>query len=195
MSNLVLTIGYDSDAECPSEFDGWRLVSFGRRHVNYEDPNKWLGRTAAGIITGANVGINSKLRAGTAFILSCFEHGNCQWGLQGEVFQCQWDTAQVAGILVWEQDVGNLGPKTYKDRQQDARIFLETYTNWANGNVYGYILETEDGKDVDSCWGYYGDEDLKSAIKEAMGKEDKIVRIKGEGKDMFSLSEFEKEKP
>lgn len=190
MTNLILTVEYDQDSECPNDFDGWKLKSFNRRHASFDDPYKWLAKGKEGEIIGANIGITGKLRAGTAFILSYHEHGNCQWALRGEAFPCQWDTAQVAGILVWEQALDNLGSKTYADRQKDARVFLETYTDWCNGSVYGYLLENEQGEHVDSCFGFYGSDDLKSAIKEALGKEDKIVKIQGECKDMFSLSEF-----
>lgn len=32
---------------------------------------------------------------------------------------------------------------------------VNTYNQWVNGEVYGYVI-TKDGEEVDSCWGYYG---------------------------------------
>lgn len=49
---------------------------------------------------------------------------------------------------------------------------VETYSLWANGEVYGYVLTDERGDDLpgeyqDSVWGYYGLEDVKEAAEEA----------------------------
>ena len=41
--NLTLEINHDSDVDVPdSGYDGWKLVSFGRKHSNYEDPDKYV---------------------------------------------------------------------------------------------------------------------------------------------------------
>lgn len=188
--NLILRVDCDSDCEDPSNFAGWKLVSFNRRHGSYESPYNYLVLNKDQELVGANIGINSKLRAGTAFVLSCHEHGSIHWALQGEAFNCPWDTAQVAGILLWTQDPSNLGAKSYTDRQKDARAFLRIYTNWCNGWCYWYSLETENGEHVDSCGGYYGIGDVKSAIKEALGEGDEIVEIVGECKDLFDVEDF-----
>ena len=75
-------------------------------------------------------------------------------------------------MLVWEQDEGNIGAKTREDREKDARAFIERYTEWCNGEVYGYTVEAfrvcecceqdvelsdeEVGLDLPSVGGYYG---------------------------------------
>ena len=33
---------------------------------------------------------------------------------------------------------------------------VEDYSNYINGSVYGYVLEDNDGEELDSCWGFYG---------------------------------------
>lgn len=43
----------------------------------------------------------------------------------------------------------------------------ETWRAWANGEVYGFIVEDEDGKHLDSCWGFYGWDGYKEAESEA----------------------------
>lgn len=72
----------------------------------------------------------------------------------------------VAGVLVWEQPVGDLGPKSLEERQSDARKFLETYTAWANGEAYCYSLETENGEPVESCFGFLDVEYMFSEIRQ-----------------------------
>jgi hypothetical protein len=33
---------------------------------------------------------------------------------------------------------------------------VETYSQWANGEVYGYDVQDKEGNSLDSCWGFYG---------------------------------------
>jgi len=40
----------------------------------------------------------------------------------------------------------------------------EIYAAWLEGEVYGYDIE-----DLDSCWGYFGDDGLECAIEDAKG--------------------------
>tara|TARA_Y100000034_G_scaffold131848_1_gene193493 strand:- start:549 stop:1418 length:870 start_codon:yes stop_codon:yes gene_type:complete len=46
---------------------------------------------------------------------------------------------------------------------------IETYQQWANGDVWGYIIQNSDGEDVEdgSCWGYYGSDDCIEQAKVA----------------------------
>lgn len=153
---------YSPDVESPCENDGWKVYSFSTRHKNYADPEHF--RDANGKTT---LGIRNKLRAGTAFFLSYYEHGNCQWSLNGEGPYCPWDSRNMAGIIVWEQDIDNLGPKTYEERESDARAFLKVYTDWVNGDIYFFSIE-QDGHPIDSCRGLIGDESLADAVRELL---------------------------
>jgi hypothetical protein len=77
-----------------------------------------------------NPGLRSKLKAGLAHIVSCYAHSGEQWGLIGEVHQCQWDTVRIAGLLVWTGKPSELGRKaTVEQRTQMARNWLHLYSN------------------------------------------------------------------
>jgi hypothetical protein len=174
-AKLAVRIEYDSSCDDPSPTkdgcSGWRLISFGRRHLNYQDPCKVGLRYATGGPSSYEVedeGLRADLEAGRAFLLSYYEHGNCLWSLREEGPDCRWDSVRTAGLLVWEGDA----PCPYTSHEkasESARAFLESYTAWANGECYGYSIE-DDGEHVDSCWGYYGNdadlmvEEIKSAI-------------------------------
>lgn len=41
---------------------------------------------------------------------------------------------------------------------------VKTYDMYLTGQVYGYVIEDSEGKEIDSCWGYY--EDPESIISE-----------------------------
>lgn len=103
------------------------------------------------------------------------EHGTVHYYLGNSIDY--WD-GSVAGFawqtksnLYKEYEVSRLTPKLKDEIYDLVDKSLKTYTDWANGNCYGYQLFTQkDGDDiVDSCYGYigYSDcEELLDAIKD-----------------------------
>lgn len=55
---------------------------------------------------------------------------------------------------------------------------LNTYTQWANGEVYGFALYDEKGELVNSCWGFYDIEDIKNALPTEWKDENLLEYIK-----------------
>jgi hypothetical protein len=191
---LTLKINYDSDTECPCDWnDQWKLVSFNDRHSNYQNPSEFIDSIKNGEIYWNHVGLKRKIDTGTAFVLSYYEHGGSLWSLKGEGPQCRFDTAQIAGILLWEHPVNHLGPKMYEDRKEDARQFLNVYNAWANGECYFFSLESETSS-LDSCGGFIGDEGLKEMlklIKESLAdSEDKEIKIVGNAAQIIEGVDF-----
>ena len=191
----ILTLYNDSDSEDPHGDCGqWTLHAFSRRHHHESDPSKFFDDNG-----NPHIGIRRKLEVGTAFIVSYYEHGQCVWSIEGTGPQCQWDNVRKAGILVWEHPVDEMGAKTYEARQKDAASFLETYTCWCNGDVYGYSVEEKvtlpcghtELRDVDSCFGFFGNgvkymaEQVRAAIDG-----DPEVEIKGEAKYLADHHDF-----
>lgn len=183
---LKLTLNYDHDLENPSEFDGWKLYSFCRRHASFRHPDDLgLGpiNPSTGLPKVINPGLRSKLRNGLAFILSYYEHGNCIWFLHGEQppgVEFTWDGVKIAGLLIWEGHRADLGPKTIEGRRQDASAFLTTYTAWANGEGFGFTIEEEDGSHVDSCCGFFDAESMFHQIRPHL--EGQEYEIEGEAR-------------
>ena len=97
-----------------------------------------------------------------------YEHSNVAYNTTG--FSCPWDSGRVGFILCTKETMlHEWGKKiiTRKVREQARACMsseVETYSQWANGEVYGYIVKDEHGEDMpgdyhDSCWGFYGDMD------------------------------------
>lgn len=181
--NLTLEINHDIDVDVPdSGYDGWKLVSFGRKHANYEEPDKFVKafdrRTRE--VTPANLGLTRKLKVGLAFWLSYYEHGLGAWSLIGEGTQCPWDTAYLAGLLVWTGKPGDIGAKTLEGRAEDARDFLEHYNAWANGQTYWFRLTDENGEEIESFGGLIGVEALSEVVGEELQAGDNVLVV-GDG--------------
>lgn len=75
---------------------------------------------------------------------------------------CQRDWAYVLCVATpeWAKRVG--APAESHERQ--ARTAIDLWQAWAYGDVYGVEIESPDGEDLDSRWGYYGDDHEKSGL-------------------------------
>jgi len=176
-----LILERDSDVENPcGQEDGWGWVvhSFNNRHSNYTNPSAFLNRDGSGV----NIGIQRRLDCGTAFLLSCYEHGLSAWSLQGEGMQCRWDTTRTAGIMIWQGKAKDAG-KNLKEREERARKTISVYTDWVNGACYYYRLEDMAGEEIDACGGFIGEDDLENNVLEAIKKHEvEVAEVDGEAK-------------
>lgn len=173
---------YDESPENPGEWDDTKMHSLSTRHSNFN-------RECMDLVNPEDEGVP----------LSYFEHGLCKWGVAGTMSNmpdARWDAVDMAGV--WEpseyvkEEATNLGltkgsPERATWLTERAEAFCEVYTDWCNGNVYGYTAKIyrvrtyEDGvfdeKDDyrhddpvydDSCWGYYGYEDIDKRVDEVV---------------------------
>ena len=162
---MKLNLSYDNCGIGPEDInENWKIISFLSRHINSEDPWKYATVTDCGYITASDIGIRRKLECQTAFWLDYYEHGLCEWSLRGEGPQCRWDTSHVAGILIY---TGNSKDLPKDKRVGCARSYLEKYSNWCNGEVYGYYLENDEGEIIDSCGGFIGSEWVLEHLKDS----------------------------
>lgn len=189
-NTLILTFEQDSDAENPlTDWDGmWTLYAFDSRSPFpgiYKDRDEFLYVETSNYRTIPNLGFRSKERAGLAFPVRIVDYG-CH-GFQVTVYDDYLEnydknyySHHFNGILVWENSPKDMGAKTHSDRYQDAKETLKTLNAWLAGEVYGFILETEEGEYVDSCFGYYGpDEDLEHFYDDIKQSIESYKRQKG----------------
>jgi hypothetical protein len=79
-------------------------------------------------------------------------------------FNDPWDSGQVGFIFVSVADAKKewgwkvLTEKRRRHIEDILRGEVETYDQYLTGDVYGYILEGPDGEELDSCWGFFGEE-------------------------------------
>ena len=108
------------------------------------------------------------------FFLDCYDHWNMVWSFCGDGIQCQFDTAKRAGLMRVSKEV-------VKDRIEASRLVKEEikrYNQRLSGEIYEWRLErlvrwtSEDNRErvereyLDSCSGYYDEDDALSDGKE-----------------------------
>jgi hypothetical protein len=158
-----------ADADAPNPLEDWdemgTILSLNRRHRNF-DP------------AGVEEAISNNP---DAVPLSYYEHGLSLWSVAGELpvdCRCRWDSVSFAGIWLPDaqtlESARNYGGQTRQlFMRQRARQACEVYTQWCNGDVYGYEIErirtckecgTGNPESLDSCWGFFG---LDTCLSEA----------------------------
>ncbi len=171
---LKLKLWNDGDCENPCQDSDWKVYSFSRKHNSFRNPSFFFVDSEDQSL-GLKPELLAQLDEGeTAFALSYYEHGNALWSLANEGPTCQFDSVKFAGFLIWEgsiEDLANwVGPiaevSTKEERKKQARQFLDMYTKWINGSVYGYTLEDAENNEISSCSGCYNIEEMAESIRE-----------------------------
>lgn len=78
----------------------------------------------------------------------------------GSGFSCPWDSG-LSGYVYVDRETAL---KEFKDEEavlRCLRIEVGIFDAYLTGSVYGWVLEDEDGNELESCWGYYGDDEFE----------------------------------
>ena len=75
-------------------------------------------------------------------------------------------------VKVPDTELGKLGDSG-RDVEKIKDTLIEQYEQWCRGEVYGYVIEDSDGEEIESCWGYYGDD---VAIDEGKSMADSLAQ-------------------
>jgi len=134
----------------------------GDKH-NYKsgDYNGW-DEMEKNIIKNENVGV--------ILPLYLYDHSGITMNTTG--FSCGWDSGQVGFIFISKEKMlkeygGKIVTQTLKDKVEGyLKSEVETYDQYLTGDVYGYRVSEvktcseghEHEEELDSCWGYYGQE-------------------------------------
>ena len=152
------------NSDDPTSWGNFTIVQFKDDDwTTYEDPYSSDYFTESGKLTPGTL---ARLRAGTMFTMSYSRYASADGGhyrLDGAITGTIDD---IDGFIIF--DPGYIKGISYEERKRYAEQDLETYTQFAQGDVYWVEIETEDGRAVDSCGGLYGTEGIKAYIEEVI---------------------------
>jgi hypothetical protein len=113
--------------------------------------------------------IEKDYNVGVILPLYLYDHSGITMNTTG--FGCQWDSGQVGWIFCTKEDMeSNFMKLSGQDLIERSEVLLkgevETYDQYLTGDVYGYRVSEvktcseghEHEEELDSCWGYYGQE-------------------------------------
>lgn len=168
-NGLTIKLWHDTygDMEAPTDWGNFDIVQFRERgYTTYGDLSDYT--TENDKLAPA---VQAKLRAGKMFTIDYYSYSSTDGGyyrLNGSVPTGEVDSSIVNGFIIF--DDAYIKGTTYEDRKRYAQQDLETYTAWANGEVYGWSVENADGDVLESCSGYIGssaDEHMRSEAEAA----------------------------
>ena len=91
------------------------------------------------------------------YLLYAYIHSGVALSLGREYpFSCQWDSGQIGFVLV--KFKGN------RKHNKLAEGIVDEWNMYLSGDVWGVVVEDENGGELESCWGFYG---IEYALKEA----------------------------
>lgn len=162
-----LKLVQDSSPESPRTWDNLgTMICFHRRYDlgdkhNYssDDYSSWEEMKQA-IIKEEN----------PAVILPLYMYDHSGISISTSPFSCRWDSGQIGFILVSKKKaLEEFGGKivTAKLKERIEKILegeVETYTQYVEGDVYGFQIVDEDDDIIDSCYGFYGSDHKESGM-------------------------------
>lgn len=135
----------------------------GDKH-NYKsgDYNGW-DEMEKSIIKNENVGV----------ILPLYLYDHSGITISTSPFSCNWDSGKIGFIFISKEKMlkeygGKIVTQTLKDKVEGyLKSEIEIYDQYLTGDVYGYRVSEvttcseghEHETEIDSCWGYYGQEE------------------------------------
>lgn len=157
---------YIDDAESPKSWDQFgTLVTWHRNYVFDEDGKKAFGEPSDFI---------EQAKREKWIYLPVFMYEHSGISLSSGSFGDPWDSGQVGFIYVTREKMKEEYEKHFKPRswagraRKLLRVEIHTWDQYVTGDVYGYVIENEDGDHDDSCWGFYGYEYAKAEMRAAL---------------------------
>lgn len=162
-----LKLIHDSSPDSPRNWDNLgTMICFHRRYdlgdkhsYSSDDYSGWEEMKQA-IIKEEN----------PAVILPLYMYDHSGISISTSPFSCRWDSGQIGFILVSKKKaLEEFGGKivSAKLKQKLQAILegeVETYTQYVEGDVYGFQIVDEDDDIIDSCYGFYGSDHKKSGM-------------------------------
>lgn len=164
---MKIRIERDDDPSSPREWDNLgRMVCF-HRSYNLGDKHDYNTAHYDGW-AAVRAAITKEENAVVILPLFLFDHSGITMSCSTDMFRAAdshgWDWGCVGFIFARREDVlKEYGKKriTKKTLENVTKVLVgevETYDLYLTGDVWGYIVEDDDGEHLDSCWGFYGRE-------------------------------------
>ena len=174
---LVIEVYPDFDGDSPRNWDNiCKIVCFHRHYnigdkhdYNQNDYNSWEE------LKQAIMKLEKVVAIAPIFL---YDHGSIHikvGSFQGMLPQghAEFDSGQIGFIYVTMKSLEEFGfkkrtKKAIAKAEEWIKIEMETYSQYIEGDVYGF-QKKEDGEETDSCWGFYGSDFDENGLFESAG--------------------------
>jgi hypothetical protein len=169
VGHYLIEIFPDNDPDSPRNWDNLgTMICFHNRYdlgdkhgYDHKDYSGWKEMEKA-IVKENNV----------AVILPLYLYDHSGITISTTPFSCGWDSGKIGFIYVSKEDVlkeygGKIVTKKLKERVTEyLKGEVKTYDQYLQGDIYGYKISKvstcdqghEHKEELDSCWGFYGED-------------------------------------
>ena len=160
---LNLRIERDESPESPREWDNLGTMACWHRRYNLGDEQPEESPTD----------FVASLPKGTVVLpLYLYDHSGIT--MRTTAFSCPWDSGQVGLIYATPERIRKeygckrITKATIEKVNKRLVGEVETYDQFLTGDVWYYSVEDEEGKVLDSCGGFYGEQDTRQEGEAAL---------------------------
>jgi hypothetical protein len=195
-SNEKLEIMIDESCESPREWDNLTVIvtiknnhhTIGDIQVNSSEELRELLEDKK-----AEFAMPLYVYEHSGISLKCFEDKT----MVGYPYNDQWDAGCIGMVFTTEALLKEAGlfNSTKKEIIEYMKAEVDTYSQWCNGECYGFRLskwskcdkcnQVED-KEIDSCFGYYGYDHDKNGLYDAVLENSKVFKTYKDIEELLS---------
>lgn len=103
------------------------------------------------------------IKANSGIVLPVYLYEHSGQTISTTPFSCRWDIGQVGFYIVTAENIRKeysckrISKKTRETAREVLVSEIKTIDQWLRGEVYGYSVLNEDGEQLESCGGFFGD--------------------------------------
>lgn len=158
----TINIYYDYNVESPREWDNLGTIYSNSR--SYSPDNHSIEE----IMNDDHTGISQEFKENYIWLkIRCYQHSGLTISVNDDYpYNDPWDSGLFGIIAVSKEEaIKEFGKKICTKRVREETLNrlrgeVETLDMYYTGDVYGFVIEDENGDEVDSCWGYFGSNDI-----------------------------------
>lgn len=158
---LTLEIKQDTDPMSPREWDNLGFMVCFHRRYNLGDESRLHSQDFSG---WADIEKHLRKEYGAEIILPLYLYDHGGITISTDPFSCPWDSGRVGVIyatrakILEAYETKRLTKKVRERATECLKAEVEAYDQFLRGDVWGFVIEDENGEHIDSCWGFFGED-------------------------------------
>ena len=162
---MKLVIEPDDNCESPRDWDNLGIMVCSHRRYDLGDDNPKIDYDNFHSWSDIEYYLATVLDAGVILPLYLYDHSGIT--MATTPFSCPWDSGQVGFIYASREriraefSVKRISKKLREKVEGILRSEVKDYDQYLTGDVYGYIIEDDNGDELESCWGFCGEDSAR----------------------------------
>ena len=160
---MKIEIHHDPYAGSPREWDNLGILICSHRKYDLSDvPFPQAGENGSLLADFKAYLKSQSLTINDVIYTPVYMYDHSGIALSSTPFGCRWDSGQIGFNYTTKQkvrteySVKRISPKLNQIIIDNLNTELAVYSDYVEGNCYGFVITDSDDNHVDSCWGFYG---------------------------------------